>query len=239
MTVAKQFPWESHLYKYASYGLARRSVEVASNMKTPLLAILAAMMLLTSALAAQSVDMSMSFGAANAGGRSIGTIGLTDPTQGPVGTPINLGSGFLFAPRLTLHSRKFLSHEFSYVFTRANISVREGDQVALDQGMSVGQLFYNAVLSATPEGSRVRPYATVGGGLISFYPPGFGLFSGVTINRPAANYGAGVRVQLSELLHTRVDFRQAMSPSPRIFQTQETSGSFRQNQFSVGVGITF
>ncbi|MCU0227849.1 MAG: outer membrane beta-barrel protein [Bryobacterales bacterium] len=208
-------------------------------MKTPFLAMLAAIVMLSWTAAAQSVDMSLSFGAANAGGRPIGAIAITDPTQGPVATPINVGSGFLFAPRLTLHSRKFLSHEFSYVFTRANISVRQGDQVALDQGMSVGQLFYNAVLSATPEGSKVRPYATAGGGLISFYPPGFGLFSGVTINRPAVNYGAGVRVQLTELIHTRVDFRQALSASPRIFQTQETSGSFRQNQFSVGLGITF
>lgn len=190
-------------------------------------------------LASQSVDMSISMGAANAGGRSIGTIGLTDPSQGPLGSDINLGSGFLFAPRLTLHSRKHLSHEFSYIFTRANIKVPVGDTVALDQGMSVGQLMYNALLSATPEGSKIRPYATAGAGLVSFYPPGFGLFSGVTVNRPAVNYGAGLRVQLTELLHTRVDYRQTISPSPRIFQTQDTSGSFRQNQFSVGLGITF
>lgn len=208
-------------------------------MNSPSLPTLALVLLLPLALAAQSVDMSVSMGAANAGGRSIGSIGIIDPSQGPVGSPINLGSGFLFSPRLTLHSRKFFSHEFSYVFTRANIKVPVGGAFALDQGMSIGQLFYNAVLSATPEGSKVRPYATAGGGLVSFYPPGFGLFSGVTVNRPGANYGAGVRVQLSELLHTRVDFRQTISPSPRIFQTQDTSGSFRQNQFSVGLGISF
>ncbi len=208
-------------------------------MKTYLFTVLTVFLLLPLTLAAQSLDVSISMGAANAGGRSIGSIGVTDPSQGPVGSPVNMGSGFLFSPRLTLHSRRFLSHEFSYVFTRANIKVPVGDTVALDQGMSIGQLFYNLVLSATPEGSKVRPYATVGGGLISFYPPGFGLFSGVTVNRPGANYGAGVRVQLSELLHTRVDFRQAVSPSPRLFQTQDTSGSFRQNQFSVGLGISF
>lgn len=208
-------------------------------MKPLSLPLLASILLLPLLLGAQSVDMSISMGAANAGGRSIGSIGLTDPSQGPVGSPINLGSGFLFAPRLTLHSRKHLSHEFSYIFSRANIRIPAGDAVALDQGMSIGQLMYNAILSATPEGSKVRPYATAGAGLVSFYPPGFGLFSGVTVNRPGVNYGAGLRVQLTELLHTRIDYRQTISPSPRIFQTQETSGSFRQNQFSVGLGITF
>lgn len=190
-------------------------------------------------LAAQGLDMSLSMGVADAGGRSIGSIGLTDPSEGVQGTPINLGRGFLFSPRLTLHSRRFLSHEFSYVFSRANLSVRQGDQVALDQGMSIGQLMYNALLNATPEGSKVRPYGTVGAGLVSFYPPGFGLFSGVTVNRPGVNYGLGMRVQLTDMFHTRVDYRQTLSRSPRLFQEQDTSGSFRQNQFSVGLGVSF
>jgi opacity protein-like surface antigen len=201
-------------------------------MKT--LSCLALLLCLPLAVAAQSFDMSLSFGAANAGKRSIGRLGLDGE-----GTPITIGSGFLFAPRLTIHNRGHLSHEFSYVFSRGNLLVRAGDQVSLDQGMSIGQVFYNAVLSATPEGSRIRPYGTVGAGLVSFYPPGFGLFSGVTVNRPGVNYGAGVRFQVNEIWHGRVDFRQTLSPSPRLFQVQDTSGSFRQNQFSAGIGITF
>jgi len=201
--------------------------------------MLALALLLPVSIAAQSLDISLSVGAANAGGRSVGSIGLTDPAQGVVSSPVNLGSGFLFSPRLTLHSRKYLSHEFSYIFTRANLKVPVNGAFALDQGMSIGQLMYNAMLSATPEGSKVRPYGAAGGGLVSFYPPGFGLFSGVTVNRPGVNYGAGARVQVNEMWHTRIDFRQTISTSPRIFQTQETSGSFRQNQFSVGLGISF
>ena len=206
-------------------------------MKT--LLCLALLLCLPLAGAAQSFDMSLSFGAANAGKRQIGSLGVDDGSENFQASPITVGSGFLFAPRLTIHNAGYFSHEFSYVFSRGNLLVRSGDQVALDQGMSIGQVFYNAVLSATPEGSRIRPYGTVGAGLVSFYPPGFGLFSGVTVNRPGVNYGAGVRFQVNEIWHGRVDFRQTLSPSPRLFQVQDTSGSFRQNQFSAGIGITF
>jgi opacity protein-like surface antigen len=200
---------------------------------------LALLLCLPLVVAAQSFDMSLSFGAANAGNRVIGRLGVPDEEQGIDGTPITVGSGFMFAPRFTYHQRGHLSHEFSYAFTRGGLLVRSGNETFLDQGMSVSQLFYNALLSATPEGSRIRPYGTVGAGLLSFYPPGFGLFSGVTVNRPAVNYGAGIRFQVNEIWHGRVDYRQALSPSPRLFQVQQNEGGFRQNQFSVGVGITF
>lgn len=208
-------------------------------MKPYLFLALALLLALPAAVPAQSLDLSLSMGAANAGGREIGTIGVTDPIGGATPLSIRLGSGFLFSPRLTMHSRRHLSHEFSYVFTRANIKVGSDGQNVLDQGMNIGQLMYNVLLSPVPEGSKVRPYVTGGGGLMSFYPPGAGLFSGITVNRPGVNYGAGLRVQVTETLHSRFDFRQALSQSPGLFQGQNNTSHFRQNQFSVGLGLTF
>lgn len=207
-------------------------------MKLLALSKLALLLALPLAISAQTLDVSLSFGRADANDRQTGQIGVTDPTSGVSAAPITMGSGFLFAPRLTMHTRKHLSHEFSYVFSRANLKVGENGSL-VNQGMSVGQLMYNALLSATPEGSKIRPYVTGGAGLVSFYPPGYGIFSGVTVNRPGVNYGAGVRMQLTEMFHGRVDFRQVLSPGPKLYQGQVNNSHFRQNQFSAGVGITF
>jgi hypothetical protein len=200
---------------------------------------LALLLALPFTLAAQSLDMSLSFGAANAGGRTIGTLDVTGEPDGSGLASIKTGSGFLFAPRLTIHSRQYLSHEFSYVYTRANLKVGAGGMNFVDQGMGVGQIFYNALISPAREGSKVRPYLTGGAGLVSFYPPGYGLFSGVTVNRAGVNYGAGLRVQVTQLVHSRFDFRQVLSGSPKLYEGQEGGSHFRQNQFSAGLGITF
>ncbi len=188
---------------------------------------------------AEGIDFGVGFGFANAGKRKAGTISVLgqDGTETPA--EITMGSGFMFVPRLTLNTGDFISHDLSFSYSRANVQVNLPGQNLFDQSTSIGQGMYNMLLHATPDGSRIRPYVAGGGGLVMFYPPGAGFTSGVNTVRPGLNYGAGVRVQVNERWHARADFRQTIAPNPRLFQGQDASGMFRQNQFTIGAGITF
>lgn len=188
---------------------------------------------------AEGIDFGVGFGYANAGKRKAGTLSIQgqDGSENP--SEITMGSGFMFVPRLTLNAGDYISHDLSFAFSRANVKVDLAGQNLFDQSTSIGAAMYNMLLHATPDGSRIRPYVAGGGGLIMFYPPGAGLTSGVNTVRPGLNYGGGVRVQVSERWHARVDFRQTLAPNPRLFQGQDASGMFRQNQFTVGAGMSF
>ena len=188
---------------------------------------------------AEGFDIGIGFGRADAGGRSSGNIGVTDPQQGPINVPVNLGSGFAVVPRMTLNTGKWISHDISFTFTRMNVNVPSPSGELFDGTSNVGHYMYNMLFNATPDDAKFRPYAAAGGGLVSYFPPGAGLFSGVNTVRPALNYGAGLRVQVNELVHIRADFRQTVAPNPELFQGQDGSGAFRQNIITFGGGITF
>lgn len=188
---------------------------------------------------AEGIDFGVGFGFADAGKRKAGTLSVQSQDGSENPSQVTMGSGFMFVPRLTLNAGDFISHDLSFSYSRANVKVDLAGQNLLDHGTAVGQAMYNMLLHATPDGSKIRPYLAGGGGLVMFYPPGAGFDSGVNTVRPGLNYGAGVRVQVSERWHARVDFRQTIAPNPRLFQGMDASGMFRQNQFTVGAGVTF
>jgi opacity protein-like surface antigen len=188
---------------------------------------------------AEGIDVGIGFGYANAGKRSAGTILVQDATGAERGANITMGSGFTVVPRITLNFSDYLSHDLSFAISRANVKVDLAGQNLFDNSSTIGQGMYNLLVHATKDGSKIRPYVAGGGGLVMFYPPGAGLFSGVNTVRPGLNYGAGVRFQATDSIHARVDFRQTLAPNPRLFQGQDASGMFRQNQITFGVGYTF
>ena len=188
---------------------------------------------------AEGIDFGVGIGYADAGKRKAGTLSVQDQNGAETPSEVTMGSGVMFVPRLTLNTGDFISHDLSFAYSRANVQVNLPGTSLFDQSTSIGQAMYNMLLHATPDGSKVRPYVAGGGGFVMFYPPGAGLTSGVNTVRPGINYGGGVRVQVNERWHARVDFRQTIAPNPRLFQGQDASGMFRQNQFTVGAGVTF
>lgn len=205
-------------------------------------AVLAAgIMLALSALSARAegIDIGVGFGRADAGKRRAGTILVQDAAGAETPADITMGSGITVVPRITLNFSDYLSHDLSFAVSRANVKVNLAGDNLFDNSSTIGQGMYNLLLHATKDGSKIRPYVAGGGGLVLFYPPGAGLFSGVNTVRPGLNYGAGVRFQATEKLHARVDFRQTIAPNPRLFQGQDASGLFRQNQVTFGIGYTF
>lgn len=71
--------------------------------------------------------------------------------------------------------------------------------------MSIHEGFYDFLVHALPEGSRVRPLVCAGGGFASFFPPGASAFAGNGITKFGYNYGAGVKVKLSPIYSARLD----------------------------------
>ena len=204
-----------------------------------LLTLMSVLLFATLSAHAEGFDVGIGFGRADAGGRSAGTVAVTDPMQGPIDVPVKLGSGFLIVPRMTLNTGKWISHDLSFAYTRMNVNVSQPSGTLVDSSGTVGHYMYNMLFNALPDDAKIRPYAAVGGGLVTFFPPGAGLFSGANIVRPGFNYGAGIRVQVTELVHLRADFRQTIAPNPELFSTQNGSGAFRQNLISFGGGISF
>lgn len=75
--------------------------------------------------------------------------------------------GWMISPKVTLHSGRYWSNEFSYSRTTTNFRLFGGDQITnttLDSRSkaAIRQFTYNLLLNATPNGKRVRPYLAIG-----------------------------------------------------------------------------
>jgi opacity protein-like surface antigen len=197
-------------------------------------------MVLLSSVAAwgQSFDFGLGFGRASAGGRTIGTVPV-QTEQGIENANLTLGSGFAFNTNFMISGFGFTGHEFGYNFTRANQNLRTADgQTFVDDGSNINIFYYNFVLKPIPGRPKFEPYVGGGPAIASFSAPGQSIFSGGSANRFGLNYGAGLKVYINDFVHTRFDVRQTWTGSPEIYLNQNTSGSFRQTVFSVGIGLS-
>src|SRR5438874_193979 len=94
---------------------------------------------------AQVGEVSLSLGESRFTNNSLGS----DPSVGE----FKITNGFRLAFRLTLNTYRFFGHEIGYAYSRSHLAV-PGQEV----GMPVHQAFYNFLVYATPEGSRIRPF---------------------------------------------------------------------------------
>src|SRR3989442_12178350 len=84
-------------------------------------------------------------------------------------TQFKMVNGFRITARLTLNTKRFIGHEFGYGYSRSKLGiVGSSEQV----GTPIHQGFYDFLVYATPEGSRIRPFAAGGGQFSTFVPPG-------------------------------------------------------------------
>ena len=178
---------------------------------------------------AQSAEISVSGGVSRFNG-DYATAGGGD------NTPIRFTNGFRLVFRFTWNQGKFFSHEVGYGYARTHLHyqsnpVQDIAPVSLHQGL------YNFLINATPEGSRVRPFATGGVQFTSFYPPGASVYGG-SVTKFGVNYGAGLKVKLTSIWGIRADFRQYAMPRPD-FGFANRSGWMRQSEFTGGFMFMF
>jgi len=133
---------------------------------------------------------------------------------------------------MTLNNESHFGHEVQYAYSRTQLNISGSKQ-----GMAIHQGGYNFLIYATPEGTRVRPFATGGVLFANYVPPGSSATSGGGDNKFGFNYGGGVKVRVTSLFGVRFDVRQATTPKP--FDLPLREGWLRQTEISAGFGVLF
>lgn len=154
-------------------------------------------------------------------------------TTGTAGSPndVQLDNGFRINFRMAINTGDRFGHEVGYAYNRTHLLFSGVDQ----GGMAIHQGFYNFLVYATKEGSRVRPFATGGVHFSNFVPPGSSAQYGGGNTKFGFNYGAGVKVRISSMFGLRFDFRQYQTGKP--FGLPYASGLLHQNEFSASFGF--
>ena len=172
------------------------------------------------------------------GGASVisnGDIGLdTISANASTGARIRLTDGFRFGFRFGFNPYRHMGAEFGYAYNRTQLHL-DGPPVS-EQGMAIHQGFGDALFHFTPEGSRVRPFVAGGIQFSNFVPPGASASSGGGDTKFGVNYGAGLKVKVTDNWQVRVDVRQYESGKP--FKLINQSGRLLQNEISLGVAFT-
>jgi opacity protein-like surface antigen len=148
-----------------------------------------------------------------------------------------MSDGFRLAFRFTINPKEFFGHEFGYAYNRSKLQPETGGTDADKISVPIHQGFYNALLYATPEGSRIRPFGTAGGHFSSFFPPGASVYYGNQETKFGVNYGGGLKARVTDVWGLRVDVRQYLTPKPFDFFNQE--GWMKQIEISAGVSFMF
>jgi hypothetical protein len=148
-----------------------------------------------------------------------------------LGSGYSLDDGWRLIFRLTLNNWRFFGHEFGYAYNRTNLQYLNVGQ----GGMAFHQGFYHFLAYATPEGSRIRPFASGGGHFSNFVPPGASAQYGQGDNKFGVNYGGGVKVRVGERWVVRFDAKQWLTGKP--FDLPGVNGKLKQNEFSLGLAF--
>jgi opacity protein-like surface antigen len=159
-------------------------------------------------------------------GGGVSSLGSKD-----IGSGYSLDDGWRMNFRMTINNWRFFGQEFGYAYNRTKLLLSGQDQ----GGMAIHQGFYNLLVYATPEGSRVRPFATGGGHFSNFVPPGASATQGQGDNKFGVNYGGGIKVRATEKFLFRVDFRQYMQGKP--FDLPGGDGKLKLNEISAGLSF--
>lgn len=178
---------------------------------------------------AQSAEISVSGGVSRFSG-------IYATAGGGDNTPIDFTNGFRLAFRFTWNQGKLFSHEIGYGYARTHLHY-QSNPVQDIAPVSMHQGLYDFLINATPEGSKVRPFACGGVQFTSFYPPGASVYGG-SVTKFGINYGAGIKVKLTPIWGIRADVRQYAMPRPD-FGFANNSGWMRQTEITGGFAFLF
>jgi len=185
---------------------------------------------------AQLGEISLSFGTSRLRNNDLGSLTSSTTTGAPVTIRTAAETNFRFAIRLTVNSWRFLGHEFGYAYNRGKLAFATTPKQEV--GMPVHQGFYDFLAYATPEGSKVRPFAAGGGHFSTFYPPGASVFQGNGVTKFGLNYGGGLKLRVSEIFLVRLDLRDYLQGKPDL-GLRDLKGMLHQLEGSAGLAFVF
>ena len=190
------------------------------------------------ALRAQSGELWFSAGESILSNRNLGTPFAT----GGLPTDVQLDNGFRFGFRFGFNTGRHIGHEIQYAYSRTHFIDNTGAILCTisKAGMAIHEGGYNFLYYATPEGSRIRPFATGGLHFANFVPPGSSATSGGGSTKFGFNYGAGVKVKLGSKFGVRLDVREYETGKPNFGGLLvHQSGLLRQTEVTAGFGLLF
>jgi Outer membrane protein beta-barrel domain len=150
------------------------------------------------------------------------------------GTQYTINNGFNLAARMTLNTRKYVGHEFGYAYSRTKLGATG---FSGSQELSTHQGFYDFLLYALPEGSRIRPFLAGGAQFTTFVPPGASAAYGQGTTKYGGNFGAGVKLKINSMFLVRLDARDYVTTKP--FNLINQSGALHQIEVTAGLGLMF
>lgn len=186
---------------------------------------LAAAMMTAAIVRAQPFEAGFQVGASRINSADIGSLEQADENR------IRLSNGFRFGGRMTINQWLFFGHEIGYAYNRTSWRPASGNSA----GSAIHQGFYNILAYATPEGSRIRPFAAAGPHFSNFIFPGLSVSQGGGSNKVGVNYGGGVKMRVSPKYLIRFDVRQYLQGKPFDFPGQ--SGRLTLLEISAGFSI--
>lgn len=180
---------------------------------------------------AQEAEVSITGGLSSFGNSSFGNLSANDDP----GFELGANTGFRVGARLSLNSWEFLGHEISYAYQHSGLKIGGADS----GGMSIQNYYYNFVVHATPQGAPVRPFATAGVGVSTFFPPGTSAFSGGGLNAFGYNYGGGLKFHVGPMFGVRFDVRDHVTGNPFHDFVYRSSGRIHNVEYSAGFSLLF
>ena len=164
--------------------------------------------------------------------------GLGSPAQNGDQEEVKFDNqGFRFGFRVAFNNDTIFGHEFMYAYSRTRLNIQGSDF----GGMAIHTGGYNYLIYATPEGTRIRPFATGGVMFNNYVPPGASAIQGGGATKFGFSYGGGVKVRVGDKWALRFDLRQYTTPKPNFFNPElfNKSGWIRQTEASAGFGFVF
>jgi opacity protein-like surface antigen len=162
--------------------------------------------------------------------------GAMSLTGKDLGSDYFLDAKWKFGFRVTLNNWRFLGTEFGYNYTRHKLKIGSSGQGG-EAGFAGHQGFVDMLAYATPEGSRIRPFAAGGVHFTNYVFPGTSVTQGSGSTKFGLNYGGGIKVKVTQNWMFRADFRQYWNGKP-FTEFLGGSGRVRTNEFSLGASFT-
>ncbi len=180
---------------------------------------------------AQTEDVAFTGGWSVFPNPTLGELTVLDADFNPIAIEGKLHNGVRIGVRLSLN-RSHLSHEFNYAWQRSGINLDT-------RAVAIHNIYYNAVLHATPADTAVRPFVTVGGGLSAFFDPGGSSFQGLSASEKKLgyNYGGGIKFRLTDRFGMRLDVRDHVTGKPYGRHLENVRGILHNIEYSVGLTL--
>lgn len=175
----------------------------------------------------------------------------TGVSSGPTIGSIGFQPGASFGAFLGQNMSNHLGGELRYLYAQNDLKVSSGGTQATFAGRShiVG---YDLLVYAAPRGSKIRPYAAVGGGLKFYQGTGaeqafqplsnLALLTKTSEALPTADFGGGIKIHASRRTSFRLEFRDYITKVPKVFAAApgaKISGIFHQWMPAFGVSWAF